>query len=82
MMPYITNAPRTITEAELGSNVTAPVEAPRIENRTPDGYRLARKTDGEVVLQGAYRWQQGLNGGIEWRDNKTVKHGQDEGSEE
>lgn len=46
---------------------------PRVEKTTPDAYRLAKKPDGTVVLQGAYMWQEGRNYGHEWRDIPTVE---------
>jgi len=45
----------------------------RIESSTPSKYRLGRKPDGELVLQGAYFWQQGTIAGYEWRDIETVE---------
>lgn len=67
-----TNAPRTVTD--LGSGVSMFVSAApaRIEKTAPDGYRLARKQSGELVLQGAYMWTQGRDYGHEWRDIPTV----------
>lgn len=44
-----------------------------IESGNPHNYRLMKKLDGKTVLQGAYSWQQGLNGGFEWKDVPTVK---------
>ena len=49
--------------------------AARVENQTPAAYRLARKPDGELVLQGAYQWQQGRDYGHTWRDIETVEYG-------
>lgn len=43
----------------------------RIESGSPVGYRLARKPDGDIVLQGAFQWSQGCDGGIEWREIPT-----------
>ena len=37
----------------------------------PHAYRLARR-DGELVLQGAYRWWRGMAEGADWRDIPTV----------
>lgn len=45
----------------------------RLERTMPDHYRLARKPNGELVLQGAYEWQQGYRGGYTWRDIPTVE---------
>ena len=49
--------------------------AVRVENQTPAAYRLARKPDGELVLQAAYQWQQGRDYGHTWRDIQTVEYG-------
>jgi hypothetical protein len=50
--------------------ITAPT---RTEKTSPDGYRLAKKPDGALVLQGAYFWQEDWNTyGHEWRDIPTV----------
>lgn len=56
----------------IGGTVTCAFAAPtRIEYDIPSAYRLARKPDGELVLQGAYQWQEGFNYGHEWRDIPT-----------
>lgn len=48
-------------------------EPPRTENLTPTAYRLAKKSDGTLVLQGAYMWREGWSShGYEWRDIPTV----------
>ncbi len=54
---------------------TMAIAAPtRTEKTTPDAYRLAKKPDGTLVLQGAYMWQEGWNNyGHEWRDIPTVE---------
>lgn len=40
---------------------------------SPDHYRLAKKQDGTLVLQGAYFWQDSNNVyGHDWRDIETV----------
>lgn len=44
----------------------------RVEHGTPCAYRLARYPDGSVVLQGAFKWERGALGGVEWRDLPTV----------
>lgn len=67
-----TNAPRTVTDLGLGVSMLSSTGPARIEKMTPDGYRLARKPSGEVVLQGAYMWQQGREYGHDWRDIQTV----------
>ena len=49
----------------------------RIENITPVAYRL-RKKNGELVLQGAYFWQQGKDCGHDWRDIPTVIYSEED----
>jgi len=44
----------------------------RVESGDPVAYRLARR-NGELILQGAYHWQQGSSGGHEWRDIPIVE---------
>lgn len=56
-----------VTSPILNSTVSA-----RIENGTPTGYRLARKPDGELILQGAFQWSEGCNDGVEWREIPTL----------
>ena len=48
------------------------ISAARLENSDPTAYRLARRK-GELVLQGAYRWNQGSDWGFEWRDIPIVE---------
>ena len=48
---------------------TAPV---RTERTAPDAYRLGKKPNGELVLQGAYMWEEGNKYGHEWREIPTV----------
>jgi hypothetical protein len=43
-----------------------------MENTIPQRYRLARKSTGELILQGAYFWNDGTSFGHEWRDIPTV----------
>lgn len=41
---------------------------------TPSQYRLVKKADGTLVLQGAYMWQEGSwKTGLEWRDIPTIE---------
>jgi hypothetical protein len=56
-----------------GVGTVANITAARIESGTPAAYRLMEKLDGTHVLQGAYQWRQGIEGGHEWRDIETVK---------
>lgn len=45
----------------------------RIESLVPESFRLARKPDGELVLQGCFVWREGFERhGHEWRDLPTV----------
>ena len=53
----------------LGFNVTAA----RVEHCAPIAYRLARDPLGALTLQGAYMWQKGSEGGIDWRHIPTVQ---------
>ena len=50
--------------------------AARIEHTTPSSYRLARESNGNLVLQGAYMWADGSSSGAEWRDIPTVLYGE------
>ena len=69
--------------SDEGIITTTAITANRIEYGTPVAYRLRRyfKTirypdshggGYELVLQGAFKWEQGSEGGIEWRDIPTV----------
>lgn len=60
-----------LTEEATGCIAT--ITAARVEHNTPSEYRLATKTDGTLVLQGAYMWQQGFEYGHKWRDIPTVE---------
>lgn len=45
----------------------------RTESTVPFNYRLTKKPDGTLVLQGAYAWREGFGkSGHEWRDIPTV----------
>jgi hypothetical protein len=62
-----------VTGTLTGPFTTAITAPTRTEKTTPDAYRLAKKHDGTLVLQGAYMWQEGWNTyGHEWRDIPTV----------
>lgn len=53
---------------------TAIIAPARTESTAPNAYRLAKKANGELMLQGAYMWQEGWsNYGHEWRDIPTVE---------
>lgn len=63
-----------ITGALTGPLTMAITAPTRMEKTAPDAYRLAKKPDGTMVLQGAYMWQEGWNNyGHEWRDIPTVE---------
>lgn len=38
----------------------------------PSGYRLFKTKFGELKLQGAYKWQQGSEDGLDWVDIPTI----------
>ena len=62
-----------IQEDRLATVATIPDSWARFESINPSGYRLVRKRNGEMVLQGAFHWQQGFStSGFEWRDIPTV----------
>jgi len=44
------------------------ITAARIEAKYPTTVRLVVYPDGREVMQGAYHWTQGFDGGITWRD--------------
>ena len=44
----------------------------RVEKGAPAGYRLVKKPNGEMVLQGMFCWYEGSKHGHEWRDIPTV----------
>ena len=57
----------------LGTGVFTGFAGPiRIESKSPAEYRLARKPDGTLILQGAYMWHDGYNSGHEWREIPIV----------
>ena len=45
----------------------------RIEYKTPVMYRLFRKKNGDIILQGAFKWEEGEMVGYEWRDIPEVQ---------
>lgn len=51
------------------TDVTTPA---LVSESGPHGYRLARKPDGELVLQGAFVRTKGFAGTTIWRDQETV----------
>jgi len=56
----------------VGSIYGSVFMASRVESLTPTAYRLVKR-NGELLLQGAYQWTQGVNGGVEWRDIPTIE---------
>jgi len=54
--------PNLIVVGALTGAFTMGIAAPmRTEKTTPDAYRLAKKPDGTLVLQGSYMWYEGWN---------------------
>jgi hypothetical protein len=47
----------------------------RTESQMANAVRLAQYPDGRQVLQGAYQWTEGFNGGIVWRDLPVIMVG-------
>jgi hypothetical protein len=56
------------------------IGAARMESKAPNMFRQAVYPSGKVVVQGAYAWTQGNEGGVVWRDLPLVKV-DDEGNE-
>lgn len=67
MSDYIQRVSRDDSFNTTATNV--PVKTVKI---TPSIYRLVKKASGELVLQGAYEWQEGQKYGYEWQDIPTV----------
>lgn len=63
------NAYRNDKEHKGVRNVSHSYEC--VDSLSPVAYRLARKPDGELVLQGAFQWSHDCAGGIEWREIPT-----------
>lgn len=61
-----------MTDSTLQTDYAELVSSARVESNDPAAYRLARRS-GELILQGAYRWQQGSMAGFEWRDIPIVE---------
>jgi hypothetical protein len=51
---------------------TVQIEPAMIRHAAPSSYRLMKRKDGTLVLQGAYRWEKGSEGGHDWEDIETV----------
>lgn len=57
----------------IGFNGSGFVVAPaRIESQYPNMFRQAVYPNGKVVVQGAYAWSKGNEGGVVWRDLPLV----------
>lgn len=57
----------------VNSSVGSTMGPLRTQSPVPTNYRLARRPNGELILQGAYFWQQGQDYGHEWRNIPTVE---------
>jgi len=52
---------------------TINIAAAKMRSNQPVAYRLVQKVDGTLVLQGAFYWTEGSNGGHDWEDIPTIK---------
>jgi hypothetical protein len=52
---------------------TMRIEPAMIRWAVPSSYRLMKRKDGALVLQGAYRWEKGCEAGFDWEDIETVE---------
>ena len=59
----------------LGPGLAVANIAPaRMRSNMPITFRLAKRKNGEIVLQGGFHWQEGWNkAGIDWEDLPTVE---------
>lgn len=49
------------------------IEPATIKDQFPRMYRLCKKKDGDLVLQGAFYWQKGWElSGYEWEELETI----------
>jgi hypothetical protein len=56
----------------LAYGVIGTIAPCRARSNSPVAYRLMKKKTGELVLQGAFQWTEGLNkSGIDWEDLPT-----------
>jgi hypothetical protein len=46
--------------------------ASKVRSSQPVAYRLVQKINGTLVLQGAFYWTEGSNGGHDWEDIPTI----------
>lgn len=59
-----------------GDHIAGKIESGlgRVVHGKPCDYRLARKPNGEIVLQAGHLWDCGAVRGIEWWDRETVEY--------
>lgn len=43
-------------------------------HNTPINFRLAKKANGELILQGAFPFQRNFTNGVTWKDLETVDY--------
>ena len=67
-------APIRVMKCDHPSKASMEQAPSRTVNRVPTEWRLARREDGELVLQAGYYWLQGNEHGVEWRDRETVDY--------
>lgn len=48
------------------------IGASKVKSLQASSYRLLQKADGTIVLQGAFGWTEGVNGGYDWEDIPTI----------
>ena len=53
------------------------IAAAKVRSNQPVAYRLMQKIDGTIVLQGAFYWTEGSNGGHDWEDIPTIIEAQE-----
>ena len=53
------------------------IGASKVKSMQASSYRLLQKTDGTTVLQGAFYWTEGSNGGHDWEDIPTIIEAQE-----
>ena len=56
---------------------TLNIVAARVRSNQPVAYRLMQTIDGPMVLQGAFYWTEGSNGGHDWEDIPTIIEAQE-----
>jgi hypothetical protein len=53
------------------------IAAAKVRSNQPVAYRLMQKADGTMILQGAFYWTEGSNGGHDWEDIPTIIEAQE-----